>query len=117
MMDLFLHKQVQFSRSFDLLFDLQWILYSQLNCTLPQSLRHLSHCVVTKLHILEWPFIVPQHKAHLCNDHAVNELLDMLQPPVRWMDYLGKGEMFTNRNVNCRCSLVAAFRYVPVLYG
>ena len=25
---------------------------------------------VTKLHILEWPFIVPKHKVHLCNDHA-----------------------------------------------
>jgi hypothetical protein len=26
---------------------------------------------VKKMHILEWPFIVPQHKVHLCNDHAV----------------------------------------------
>ncbi len=30
----------------------------QANCTLPQNLRHLFHCAVIKLHILEWPFIV-----------------------------------------------------------
>ena len=28
----------------------------------------------------------------------INQLLDMT--PVRWMDYLGKGEMLTNRDVN-----------------
>jgi hypothetical protein len=27
-------------------------------------------CCVTKLHILEWPFIVPSIRG-LCNDHAV----------------------------------------------
>jgi hypothetical protein len=26
---------------------------------------------VTKSHILEWPFIVPQHKVHLCNDQEI----------------------------------------------
>jgi hypothetical protein len=30
----------------------------QANCSLPQNLRHLWHCLA-KLHILEWPFIVP----------------------------------------------------------
>ena len=33
--------------------------YSQhANC-----MRHICHCVVTKLHILEWPFIVPAQGA------------------------------------------------------
>ena len=41
------------------------------NCTLPQNLKHVALCRVTKLNILKWPFIVPQHKVHLCNDHAV----------------------------------------------
>ncbi len=33
------------------------------NCTLPQNLRHLWHCAVIKLHILEWPLVVasPRH--------------------------------------------------------
>ena len=34
------------------------------------NLRHL-WCCVTKLNILDCPFIVPQHKVQLCNnDHA-----------------------------------------------
>ncbi len=28
------------------------------NYALPKNLRHLWHCAVIKLHILEWPFIV-----------------------------------------------------------
>ena len=32
------------------------------------NVRHLWHCVLTKLHIL---VVCPQHKVHLCNDHAV----------------------------------------------
>ena len=39
-------------------------------CMLPQHLRHLWHCVVTKLNNLV-AFYCPQHKVHLCNDHAV----------------------------------------------
>ncbi len=35
------------------------------NCTLPQNLRHLWHCAVIKLHILEWPFIVDSLR-HTC---------------------------------------------------
>ena len=34
-----------------------------------QHLKHLWHCCVTKLHILV--AYCPQHKVHLCNDHAV----------------------------------------------
>jgi hypothetical protein len=34
------------------------------------NFTHLWHCVVTKLHILV-AFHCPQHKVHLCNDHAV----------------------------------------------
>ena len=41
------------------------------NCTLPQNLRHVTLCCVIKLHILEGPFIVSQHKVHLCNDRDV----------------------------------------------
>ena len=41
------------------------------NCTLPQNLRHVTLCCVIKLHLLEWPIIVPQHKVHLCNYHAL----------------------------------------------
>jgi hypothetical protein len=48
-----------------------------------------SHCRVA--------FYCPQH--NLCNDHAVY-LASWYDTPVRWMDYLGKGEMLTNRDVN-----------------
>ena len=48
----------------------------QLHVPLTLELSVALFCV-TKLHILEWPFIVPQHKVHLCNEHAVNHLLDM----------------------------------------
>ena len=41
------------------------------NCMLPQLETFVTLCCVTKLHILEWPFIVPQHKVHLCNGYAV----------------------------------------------
>ena len=34
------------------------------------NLRRVALCCVTKLHILEWPFIVPS-KGDLCNEHAV----------------------------------------------
>ena len=35
------------------------------------NLRSVALCCVEKLHILKWQFIVPQHKVHLCNGHAV----------------------------------------------
>jgi hypothetical protein len=40
-------------------------------------------------------FYCPQHKVHMCNDHG-----SWYATPVRWMDYLGKGETFTSRDVN-----------------
>ena len=43
-------------------------------------------------------FYCPQHKVHLCNDHTV-KLASWYATPVRWMDYLGKCEMLTNRVV------------------
>ena len=55
------------------------------NCTLPQNLRHLWHCVVTKLHILEWPFIVPSTR---CTCVMVKLFIQLLYyaTTVRWMD-------------------------------
>ena len=52
-------------------------------------------CCVTELHILEWPFIVPSTR---CT--CVMRMLSWYATPVRWMDYLGKGEMHANRDVN-----------------
>ena len=43
-------------------------------------------------------FYFPQHKVHLCNNHAVSSASWYVKP-VRWMGYLGKGEMLTNRDV------------------
>ena len=42
-------------------------------------------------------FYCPQHKVHLCNGHAIQST-SWYATPVRWMDYLGKGEMLTNRD-------------------
>ena len=67
------------------------------SCTLPQNLRCLWHCVVWQLHILLL-FYCPQHKVHLCNDPAVFAA-SWYASPVMWMDYPGKGEMLTNRDV------------------
>ncbi len=49
-----------------------------------------------KLHILEWPFIV----ASLRNTCAIIMLIKKIITPVRWMDYLGKGEVFTNTDLD-----------------
>ena len=40
------------------------------NCTLPQLNTYVALYCVIKLHILV-AFYCPQHKVHLCNDHAV----------------------------------------------
>ena len=53
---------------------------------------------VTKLHILV-AFYCPQLKVHLCNDHAVKSA-SCYATPIRWLDYLCKGEMLTNRDLN-----------------
>ncbi len=49
-------------------------------------------CLEIKLHILEWPFIIYQPKAPLCTNHTVKSA-SWYVTPVRWMDYLGKGEV------------------------
>ncbi len=47
------------------------------NCTLPQNLRHLCHCAVIKLHILEWPYIAASLR-HTCAIIMLsNQHLDM----------------------------------------
>jgi hypothetical protein len=40
----------------------------------------------------------PEHKVHMCNDHAVQSYY-WYATPVRWIDYLGKVEMLTKRYV------------------
>ena len=42
----------------------------------PQNLRHLWYCVVTKLHILEWTFIVPSTRCTCVMTVLFNQLLD-----------------------------------------
>ena len=68
------------------------------NCTLSQLDTSLALCCVTQLHILQWPFIVPSTRCTCVMIMPFNQFLDM--PHVRWMDYLGKGEMLTNWDVN-----------------
>ncbi len=57
-------------------------------------------CCVIKLHILEWPFIVASLR-HTCAIIMLsNQHLDM---PHLWMDgldYLGKGEVLTNTDLD-----------------
>ena len=62
--------------------------------------RTVALCCVTKLHILEWPFIVPSTMWTCVMIMLFNQLLQIYATTVRWMDYLGKGEMITNRDVN-----------------
>ncbi len=51
-----------------------------------------------KLHILEWPFIVASLR-HTCAIIMLSyQHLDIT--PVRWMDYLGKGEVLTNTDLD-----------------
>ncbi len=52
-----------------------------------------------KLHILEWPFIVASLR-HTCAIIMLsNQHLDNVTA-VRWMDYLGKGEVLTNTDLD-----------------
>ncbi len=44
-------------------------------------------------------FYCGQPKAHLCNNHAVQSA-SWYATPVRWMDYLGKGEVLTNTDLD-----------------
>ena len=47
------------------------------NCTLRQNLRAVALCCVTKLHILEWPFLVPSTRYTCVMIMLFNQLLDM----------------------------------------
>ncbi len=49
-------------------------------------------CCVIKLHIFEWPLNCDQPKAHLYYNHGVWSA-SWYATPVRWMNYLGKGEV------------------------
>ena len=59
------------------------------------NLRHLWH----KTALFRVAIYCPKLKVHLCNDNAVWSAY-WYATPVRWMDYLGKVEMLTNRDVN-----------------
>jgi hypothetical protein len=47
------------------------------NCTLPQNLTHLWHCVVWQNYILEWPFIAPSTRCTCVMIMQFNQFLDM----------------------------------------
>ena len=68
------------------------------NCAFPQLETSVALCCVTKLHILVWPFILPNTRC-TC---VIIVLFNQLDMPhlFRCINYLGKGDMFTNRNVN-----------------
>ncbi len=51
-----------------------------------------------KLHILEWPCIVASLRHTCALIMLSNQHLDMTH--LRWMDYLGKGEVLTNTDLN-----------------
>ncbi len=44
-------------------------------------------------------FYCDQSKAHLCTNHTV-KWASWCATPARWMDYLGKGEVLTNTDLN-----------------
>ncbi len=44
-------------------------------------------------------FYCGEPKAHLCSNHAVL-LTSWYATPVRWMDYLGKGEVLSNTDLD-----------------
>ena len=69
------------------------------NYTLPQNLRHLWHCVVWQLHILECPFIVLSTRCTCVMIMLSNQLLDMPHLLDGWI-ILTKAKMPTNINVN-----------------
>ena len=64
------------------------------NCTLPQKLEtSMALYCVTKLHILEWPFIVPSTRCTCVLIMLFNHLLDMPHLSGGWI-------MLTNKDVN-----------------
>ncbi len=52
-----------------------------------------------KQHILEWPFIVASQR-HTCAIIMLSNLHLDMPHTVRWMDYLGKGEVLTNTDLD-----------------
>ena len=63
----------------------------QANCMLPQLETSVALCCVTKLYILEWPFIVPS----CVMIKLFNQLLDMPHLSGGWI-ILTKDKMLTN---------------------
>ncbi len=62
------------------------------------SAASVALCCVIKLHILEWPFIVVSLRYTCAIIMLSNQHLDIT--PVRWMDYLGQGEVLTNTDLD-----------------
>ena len=56
-------------------------------------------CVVWQLHDLEWPFIVPGTRC-TCVMIMLFKSAYWQATPVRWLDYVGNGEMLTDRDAN-----------------
>ncbi len=52
-----------------------------------------------KLHILEWPFIVASLR-HTCVIIMLSNQHPWYVTPVRWMDYLSKGEVLSNTDLD-----------------
>ncbi len=78
-----------------------WWTFLQSACKLhsPSKLAtSVALCCVIKLHILEWPFIVASLRHTCAIIMLFNQHLDM--PHLRWMDYLGKGEVLTNTDLD-----------------
>jgi choline-glycine betaine transporter len=67
--------------------------------SLATALASVALCCVAKLHTLESPFIVASTRCTCVMIMLFNQLLDMPHLS-EWMDYLGNGEMLTNRDVN-----------------
>ena len=75
------------------------------NCMLPQNLRYRWHCVVaqccvTKLHILEWPFIVPSRRHTCVMIMLFNQLLDF--------PHLSGGRIILAKD---KCSLTGMYNF------
>ena len=59
------------------------------NCMLPQLETSVALCCVTKMHILEWPFIVPSTRCTcVMITCCLNQLLDMPHLSVGWIIFV-----------------------------
>ncbi len=73
--------------------------------SLPKLATSVALCCVIKLHILEWPFIVASLRptcAIIKSNHFYCHITSAswYATPVRWMDYLGKGGVLTNTDLD-----------------